>query len=580
MDADRAATAWRFDRFTLDLARGALLGPAGVELPLRPKSMALLCLLVKHAGSLVDRDAIMDAVWPGVVVTDESITQCVRDIRKALGDEEQRLLRTVPKRGYLLQAEVTPAEPAAPTRTRLGSSSHHPALIGAAALFAVVFVAGVWRLWPPDPGVVVEPSVAVLPFDNLGGDAATGRLADGITEDIITDLARFRDVKVIARNTTGAYKGKAVDPHRLGRDLGVAYALEGSIQRDGERFRISAQLIVTETRAHAWSGRWDRPVADVFAVQGEIAEEVAVRIGGWTGAVLATGQSTAKRKRPQDLTAYDLYLLGVEVKHRATPESLAEALRLLHQSLERDPTFSRAWTALVWTHELKGAWSDPTPDEIRAKAEAGRKAVEFDPMDAEAHSALAYVYAGSGDLARAEAEFARALELNPGSADLLRQYAYWATAFGKPERGAEALDRAADLDPNMPVWALSIAMQAYFMAGRYEDVLREFDRKPPEGVNPGDLVYRAGSLGALGRKDEAYAAVAKALEVRPDLTIEGYVNAPWWADQERPRLVAPMREAGFAPCAKPEELAGIDRPLRLPECRRDSAPAAATAKAG
>ena len=571
MDADRTATAWCFDRFTLDLARGALLGPAGDELPLRPKSKALLRLLVENAGRVVDRDAIMDAIWPDVVVTDESITQCVRDIRRALGDEGQRLLKTLPKRGYLLQAEVVRAGPTAAAFPRRGAGSHHPALAGAAALFAVVFLGGVWALWPADPGAVVEPSVAVLPFDNLGGDEATSRLADGVTEDIITDLGRFRDVKVIARNTTESYKGKAVDPRQLGRDLGVAYALEGSIQRAGERFRISAQLIATATRAHVWSGRWDRPAADVFAVQSEIAEEVAVRIGGYSGAVIADSREAAKRKRPRDLTAYDLYLLGVEAKHRATPESLAEALRLLHESLERDPTFSRAWTALVWTYELKAAWADPTPEDVRAKAEAGRKAVEYDPVDAEAHSAMAYVYAGSGDLARAEAEFARAFDLNPGSADLLRQYAYWAAAFGKPERGAQALDRAAGLDPNTPVWALSIAMQAYLMAGRYEDVLRAFDRKPPEAVTPDNWVYRAGSLGALGRKDEARAAVANALEGMPDLTIEGYVNAPWWSERERPLLIDPMRLAGFAPCAKPDELAELVRPVVLPECEAERA---------
>src|SRR5262245_59770089 len=191
MDAGQGPGAWRFDRFTLDLARGALLDPDGAEIPLRPKSMALLRVLIENAGRVVDRDTIMEAVWPSVIVTDESITQCVRDLRKTLGDEAQALLRTVPKRGYLLAAEAVPAETTAPTPRadrRL------------AAILAADRPAPILAL--PD-----RPSIAVLPFQNMSSDDDQDYFADGVAEEIITALSRMRWLFVIARNSSFIYKG-------------------------------------------------------------------------------------------------------------------------------------------------------------------------------------------------------------------------------------------------------------------------------------------------------------------------------------------------------------------------------------
>ena len=164
--------------------------------------------------------------------------------------------------------------------------------------------------------------IAVLPFDNLGGDEATGRLADGITEDIITDLARFRELDVIARNSTEAYKGKPVDVRQVGKELNVGYVLEGSIQRQGERVRVTAQLVDAGSGAHVWSERWDRPAEDVFAVQTEVAEAVAGAIGGGNSmaAMTASAIAQARRRPPTKLTAYDHYLLAVDGKAKRTRE--------------------------------------------------------------------------------------------------------------------------------------------------------------------------------------------------------------------------------------------------------------------
>jgi TolB-like protein/class 3 adenylate cyclase len=198
------------------------------------------------------------------------------------------------------------------------------------AVFATALAAGIWWFWPGEPpSVTGRPGIAVLPFDNLGGDDATGRLADGITEDIITDLARFRDLDVIARNSTGVYKGKAVDVRQVGKELGVGYVLEGSIQQQGGSIRITAQLIDAGTSAHVWADRWDRPAHDVFATQTELAEKVAAALGGdlTMGVISENELRRAKRTRPRDLKAYDYFQLGKESK--ATVSNISQGIAYL-----------------------------------------------------------------------------------------------------------------------------------------------------------------------------------------------------------------------------------------------------------
>ncbi|RWO88582.1 adenylate/guanylate cyclase domain-containing protein [Mesorhizobium sp.] len=190
----------------------------------------------------------------------------------------------------------------------------------AVALAALAILASAWQFWS------AKPSIAVLPLNNYGGDEATGRLADGLTEDIITDLSRMSEFDVIARNSTDVYKGKSADVRQIGRDLKVRYVLEGSIQRQGERIRVTAQLIDSETGAHVWSESWDRPVQDLFAVQTEIADHIVSQFEMTTGPIKSVDLGVARRKRPKSLTAYELTLLGVE-KH-ADRQFLASKKRL------------------------------------------------------------------------------------------------------------------------------------------------------------------------------------------------------------------------------------------------------------
>ena len=200
---------------------------------------------------------------------------------------------------------------------------------------------------PPLPD---KPSIAVLPFDNLSGDPKEERLADGITEDIITDLSRFRDLFVIARNSTFVYKDKPTDVRRIAHELGVQYVLEGSLQAQDGHARITAQLVDATTGNHLWSERYDRPLDDVFAIQDEVTEQIAGTLGSYWGQVAQALRERARRKPPESLEAYELYLLGVEAKHRLTKEDTIKAVELLNKAITLDPGFARAHVALAWCH--------------------------------------------------------------------------------------------------------------------------------------------------------------------------------------------------------------------------------------
>ncbi|MER8434925.1 tetratricopeptide repeat protein [Mesorhizobium caraganae] len=434
-------------------------------------------------------------------------------------------------------------------------------------LLALV-AAGAWSWLRPVDTATAKPSIAVLPFSNYGGDEATGRLADGITEDIITDLARFPEFEVVARNSTEAYKGKPVDVRQIAAALHVGYVLEGSIQRQGTRVRINAQLIEAASGNHLWSDRWDRPDQDVFAVQTEIAEQVTNRLGGGAGLIQETGRTAAKRKRPENLNAYEYYLLGTEKLEQMTEADIEEAIRLLTRAVELDPGLARAWVELYHSHSLLASFGVNPESERKVAVEAAERAVRLDPSDAEAHAVLGMSFGERGDLARAKIELDTALRMAPGSAEILTFYVGWASTFGEPERGVELVDQVIRLDPNYPLWATGVFSFAYFMAGRYEDALKMQARMTLETYNLPKWSMRCGSLAALGRTEDAKACVAEALKRFPDLTIEAMANEPGFSDAEHLRFIETMRKAGFPACASSEALAKFAKPQRLLECEK------------
>ncbi|OAV49125.1 adenylate cyclase [Rhizobium sp. WYCCWR10014] len=441
----------------------------------------------------------------------------------------------------------------------------------AAAIVALALAGGgVWWFLQPEP-LSGKPSVAVLPFDNYGGDEASGRLADGLTEDIITDLARFPEFEVVARNSTDVYKGKPVDARQVASALHVGFVLQGSIQRQSGRVRITAQLIDAKTGHHLWSENWDRPAEDVFAVQTEIAEQVANRLGGGVGLIQEAGRAAAKRKRPENLNAYDYYLLGSEKIEKLTKADDEEAITFLNRAVELDPGLARAWVELYHAHDLMGVFGVDPESNRKAAADVAERAVRLDPSDAEAHAVFGMSLANKGDMGRGKSEFDTALRLAPGSSEILTFYSGYAARFGEPERGAQMVDKVMRLDPSYPMWASNFFAPAYFMAGRYEDAVKMLERMTPNNYQRWTWVVRSSSLAALGRTDEAHASAMETLKQHPDLTVESMINEPGLSIIERNRFIETMPLAGFPACAKPEALANLAKPVRLPECEAGKA---------
>ena len=498
---------------------------------------------------------------------------CRDSLQRELGvrpdAETERLCKEIQSGWKVIPAPTRPVEDEVQAEELPTVATRMPSQLQIIAAGALVFMLAVGTAWwgsrEAAPGL--KPVVAVLPFDDLVGDKDSHRLALGLTEDIITDLARFPEFKVLARNTIEGYDGKKINPIKAGLELHAGYVVEGSIQRQLDRVRISAQLFEASTGNGLWSQRWDRPDKDLFAIQSEISEQVANRLGGGNGLIQEAGRIAAHRKPPGNLSAYELYLLGTEKLEQINRTDVEEAIRLLNRAVEIDPGLARAWVELHHSHVVLANFGVDMAGNYKLANEAAGRAVRLDPSDAEAHSVYGMSLGYSNDLVGAKAEFDAALRMAPNQFEILTFYISWASTFGEAERGAQLVEEAVRLNPSYPMWAARPFAYAYFMAGRYEDASRMMDRLETKTLGTWLWPYRAGALAALGRKAEAKAAVQEALKWYPNITIEGTTNEPGYSESERERLTETMRLAGFPPCAKPGALAKIDKPRRLPECQ-------------
>jgi TolB-like protein len=305
----------------------------------------------------------------GVLVSGTAYDHLQGKLDLALDDAGEQQVKNISR---LVRTYRVRLDGAAPPQPRTRPVALRWALAVAAVLLAVILAGGVWRFWPAQQSAVTRAGIAVLPFDNLSGDESTSRIADGLTEDIITDLSHFRDLDVIARNSTATYKDKPVDVREVGKAFNVGYVLEGSLQRQGDQIRIAAQLIDATTDAHVWSDRWDRPTADIFAVQSEVAEQVAAKLGGvfGLGQVTAAEVQRAKRRPPTDLTAYEHYLLAVEAKGLRSPET---GFDHAEKAVALDPNFARAYTVRGWLRYFQASTISNSEDWRRAFELAGRR---------------------------------------------------------------------------------------------------------------------------------------------------------------------------------------------------------------
>ena len=564
-----------FEGFTFDLRRRAVRSGER-EIELRPKSFDVLRCLIENAGQLVTKDDIIATVWADVAVTDESVTRCISDIRLALGDTDQRLIKTVHRRGYVFTPRVSEAavdlgipgefaEPvqiaSATTGTRTAARTWprlaHSLILACAVLLLIAVGANTWFITrqASKPLVFDVASIAVVPFVNASSDAQQDYFSDGISEEILTSLSKFRELAVIAHHSMLTYKGSPFDAKAIGHELGVRYVLRGSVRRDGERFRITAQLVDAATATQIWAEQYDRGVADIFAVQDELTQKIVVTLVAHIGKAEI---SRARRKPPDELAAYDYYLRGralIEESYRGKPgKSIYAARVLLEKSVALDPGYAAALHALAHAYLL--AYLEPTDyaplagefqnqatlDHALAFAE---QAVALGGNLAEAHMRLAEVLHWQYRRSESLAEWQRAFELNPNLAE-----GSYMTALNHNGRAPEAIEymqRIIRLNPFHSPRNVHQLGVAYFLSGRYAEALDAMrtanDRMP--NWRP-TFVWRAATAGQLGRTEEARAAAAQVLRLDPGFTIGGWLHFLRLSrGEDSERLAAGLRKAGL-----------------------------------
>ena len=508
-----AAPAYRFAGFTLDVGRGTLLGPEG-ELRLRPKSFELLVYLARHPGRLVGREELLNAVWGHAAVTDDSITQCLVEIRRALSDESRTLVRTMPRRGYLFDVSVeTLDEGASPP---IGKEASHRAPLarpGAVAAIAVVALLAGLAWWAsvsqiPEPagggpGFEALPnSIAVLPFVDMSAEGDQAYFGDGIAEEILNLLAQVRELKVIARTSSFSFKQQQqLDIKRIGAQLGVAHVLEGSVRKSGNRVRVTAQLVDASDGAHLWSQAFDRELVDIFAVQSEIAGSVAE--------VLKATLLGRLHKTAPDVRAYEYFLRGRFLFHRRAPGDVVLARRHFQTALDLEPDYAAAWASLAGTYIVEvGEGTLAAELGLEPGRLAAERALEIDAALPEAHIRAATAYAMSGDVVRARKHLEVAESLDPDNALLLGILGGGALARGNLATAVEFKRRAVAVDPLSVVNRRNYA-SVLRAAGRLEEAhvqllaLREIS---PERSDEFEA-DRVELLLLQGRHDEALAAL-------------------------------------------------------------------------
>jgi TolB-like protein/class 3 adenylate cyclase/Flp pilus assembly protein TadD len=471
--------------------------------------------------------------------------------------------------------------------------SHRWAWSTGAAAAAALLLAGASAWWwnggaPAEPiapsGGVAEanpalplpdqPSIAVLPFENLSDDPKRERLAGGLTEDVITDLARFHDLFVIARNSTEVYRGKAVDIREVAHALGVQFVLEGSLQIEGNRVRITAQLIDGTTGSHVWAERYDRPLGDMFAVQEEVTQRIAGTLAPSMGGVLTrTGREHSRRKPPQNLQAYDYYLLGIEHKHRYTPEDNQKAQELLTTAIGLDPGFARAYVGMAMAKfiAIDNGWTTSREKSMEEALNALRTALALDPSDGQAQAMLGSYYSYFGDAEHGLAALDKALSLSPNDADILAITSALMPWFGRPEQAAELAQRAVRLNPGYPDWYNWGLLLAYFYSGQYDRALAATQGRLDPDIY--DYVYRPLIYAQLRRPADARTAASDLAQRDPDYSAERFLSdtGSFARDTELSLFVDSNRKAGLPVCAAQGTLGKYPDMKRLEACEQQRA---------
>ena len=473
-----------FDGFTLDLARGCLMRN-GEELKLRPKSFKALTYLVENAGRLIGKEELIDAIWPDVTVTDDSLVQCLIEIRKALGRDPQRYIRTVPRRGYIFDAQVAAnglASDAATMAPGPAVSTKSPflfihfrnnkralvTLLSVVAVFSVVFYRFVFR------GQLVSGSpefrsVAVLPFKVIGADGDDEFLGLGMADTLITKLSNAKELVVRSTSAVRPYAKPDQDPVAAGQEQGVDAVLDGSIQKSADSIRVSVQLLRVKDAKLLWAEKFDEKLAGIFTVEDSIAQRVvdalSLRLSG--------GEKQGLTKQyTRNFEAYFSYQLGNEYSHQHTRAGGMKAIEYYQAAIQKDHDFAPAHVGLARLYVERYSALYPVESKQRAESEL-QAALELDSNLADAHAVIGDMKLHDYDYVSAEKELRLAMELDPTSEPVLESYQFYLQLMGRYDEAIAVAQRRIDLNPLSPTTNNAVPF-ILLGAGRCDEALEGF----------------------------------------------------------------------------------------------------------
>lgn len=521
---------FRFSDCVLDPERREL-SRAEQAVAVGPQVFDLLLYLVQNRDRVVSKDDLIEAVWGGRIVSESTLASHVNAVRKAIGDsgQEQRLIRTVPRKGLRFVGDVNEAE-------AVGSTPDEGSAAPADGI-------GTGLLLPN------KPSIAVLPFQNLSGDPEQAYFADGVVEEIITALSRVRWLFVIARNSSFTFRGRDVDLKQVGQDLGVGYVLEGSLRKAGDRVRITGQLIEASSGAHLWAERFEGQIEDIFKLQDEIATSVA---GAIAPQVELAEIERAKRNPTRCASAYDCYLRGLAHVHRGDQAAMAEAIPLFYKTIEIDAQSASAHAMAAWCYFWRkvNGWMIDRDEETAEGLRLAQRAVELGRDDAVALTRGGHAIAHfTGDLDSGIALLDRAVFLNPNLASAWFLGGFLRTWHGECESAIEHFERAMRLspvDPELYRMQAGTAM-AHLFAGRIETASAWAERSYSNLPSFLMVVALIAATRALsGRQEDAQRAILEVRKLDPALRI---ANITQWLPISRPDHLAifadGLRKAGL-----------------------------------
>lgn len=481
----------RFGEFELALKSGELRKNGSV-IRLQPQPFKVLAFLASHAGQTVTRQELQDAVWEEGTFVDfeHGLNFCIKQIRTALGDDAQspRLVETLPRRGYRFIAEVEnvngskvkepPVGEREPETTPSDAMPHAVRssarrILPAGAIAVALLIAGYFGL-NKVAAPISKVMVAVLPFENLSGDAEQDYFSDGMTEEMIARLGRLhpQSLGVIARTSAMTYKGVNKDIARIGRELGVDFVIEGSVRRETDRVRITAQLIQVSDQTHLWSESYDRSTGDALKVQSEVADQIARALA--IRLLAEKGSDSSHSASPE---AVDAYLRGRYLWNKGDRESVRRSIEYFHRAIGKDPIYAAAFGGLADSYRLLGIHYVMLPAEAYPKAtEAAMRAIQLDPQSANAYVSLGTIkFRYEWKWEEAERDFLRAIEINPSLGMAHHDYAWFLVAMERFDEGIDHMKLAQRLDPLSPL-ANSDVGWVYLMARRYDEAIEQIKR--------------------------------------------------------------------------------------------------------